>query len=212
MTRRVSGAFVSRLVHAGFEKPGFGHVLNADVMVPEPITLVPIVAAPAGAAIELGAGGYGGPSTEVADTVYSPWNNTVFLGSAGIDLNWQETDKDGNPLIDIWALCKVLPDDPLDPRYCGLGLQSTVPPWRIGEALHRYWRIWVMGGLVDPADGAVIEPEGAQFFLSLHATGEGPSSACWVWDQAENDYVYQPWLPGCGPSGGDGGDGPLPPG
>lgn len=205
MTRRTYGAYVSRVIYAGFEKPGYGHVLPADVVAPEPVTLVPMVIAPAGAGVELGHGGYGGPSQAVADTIYSPWANKVFLGAAGLDLNWQETDADGVPLSPVWALCEALPPNPVDPHYCDLGLTSTVPPWQIGQPLARYWRIYVTGGIVDPVDGAVIEPEGAQLFASLHAIGEGPASPCWVWDYGANDYVYEPSLPGCGP-------GPAPPG
>lgn len=208
MTRWEDGPNVHRNIFAGYEWPGFGHTLPADVLGPEPLTLLPIVLAPAGSAIELGAGGYGGPSQDVPDTTYAPGGNVVQLGRVGIDLNWQETDANGTPLIDIWALCKVLPEDLLDPRYCGLGMQTTVPPWQIGQPLHRYWRVWTMAGIVDPENGAVIEPEGAQFFVSLHATAEGPVSECWVWDSSEGEYVFQPWLPGCGPIGpGDGGGG-----
>lgn len=203
MTRREQEPNVLHTMRAGYETPGYVHALTEDVLGPHPLTLLPTVLAPAGAPIELGDGGYGGASHDVAQTLYTA--GTVYLGAAGVDLNMQETDAGGTPLGPLWEQCKVVPEDPADPRYCGLGVQTTVPPWQIGDSLDRYWRIWTMGGIVDPADGAVIEPEGATFFVSLHATGEGPTNECWVWDYGLARYEQDPTVPGCG-VGGDGGD------
>lgn len=204
MTRYVSNGYVSRNIFAGYEKPGFGHTLPSDIIGPDPITLLPIVLAPAGAKVLLGEGSYGGPSNDVYDSVYDPSVNTVFLGQIGIDVNWTETDAAGVPTSPLWALCKVLPEDPMDPRYCQFGMNTTVPPWEIGDPLSKYWRVWVSGGIIDPENGEVIEPEGTQFFMELHAPGEGPENECWVWSSSQQAYLYSPGVPGCGP-GGDGG-------
>ncbi|MBX7078600.1 MAG: hypothetical protein K1X88_05365 [Nannocystaceae bacterium] len=59
--------------------------------------------------------------------------------------------------------------------------------------------MWTTTGVVDPETGTVLEPEGSQFLVALHATGEGPSSPCFVWDYDAGEYRWDPTLPGCGP-------------
>lgn len=218
-TRRVDDANVSRVVFGGYDTPGFSAVLAEDVMVPEPWTLIPYVLAPAGTPIHPGEAGYGGPSYEVFKASY--YEGVVMLGALGLDLNVQQTDENGVPLMeDLWAVCNA--SVPPQIGYCPLGVATTVAPWDIGMQISSYWRVWVTGGIIDPETGDVIEPEGSQFFVSVHASGEGAADDCYEWDDDVGWYVYNPSLPDCGPdgtgdpgggSGGDpgGGDGGAPP-
>lgn len=199
LTHRWWGPWVTRTISAGYELPGVGHVLTQDVIGIEPLTFLPYVVAPAGATIVLGEGAYGGPSQEVPDTVYSAAPNTVYLGRIGVDLNFEQTDAHGNSVPpSAWALCLA---DLAPHQYCAFGLATTVPPWHIGTPLSAHWRVWAMAGIVDPRTGVISEPQGSQYFVGLHAPGEGPSSQCWYWDYGQNTYAFNPSVPGCGPGG-----------
>lgn len=198
MSRRESGAIVSHEMFAGYELPADDATTAGDIIVPEPLTGLPIVAVPAGSPVVLGSGGAGGDPQFVATGVYD--GGMVRLGGAGRSLVFQEIDEDLQPMSPLWAVCEGV-----ELMYCPLGMQTTQPPDVVGTQLSRWWRIWSTGGTVDPRTGDVVDPM-VGFVLNLRAPAEGPSSHCYVWDG--DSYEFEPWQPGCGPSGGGPGGGP----
>jgi hypothetical protein len=203
-TRQDSGGKVSRTILAGYELPP-GVTLPADILVPEPLTLIPIVAAPAGAPLVL-------DETQLEDgvpRVRYEYGALRFQG-AYLDLQWENVDASGVSLDGLWAKCKVVPPFTPPPTpwfpHCDLGMETWASPEDIsaGRLFSRYWHVASTGGIIDPRTGDVVETTSG-FFVGLHKTAERPSNPCYVWDYEDEVYAWDPMLPGCGPVGGDDG-------
>jgi hypothetical protein len=214
-TRDEYAGRVWRTFLAGYEFPQ-GVTLESDIMVPEPITLFPIVAAPAGAPLQL-------DETQLEDGVprVEYEGGALRFQGAYLDLQYENVDANGVSLDGLWAKCKVLPPEepPEDPwyPYCGLAMDTWASPEDItaGRVFSRYWHVASTGGIVDPRTGDVVEVSSG-FFINLRKTAERPDDPCYVWDYEDEQYVYETMLPGCGPVGGDDGGleddgGPPPP-
>lgn len=171
-----------RFILAGYDSPAPWERLGRDVIGPEPFTLFPIVIASA--------------DTLVEDVLYP----------AGRYMVWQETDAYGTPLSGDFATCLAGKPLPLPPgryflRYCPFGFPSTGTPDQItaGMVFSRYYTIYTGDGIIGPSTGEPLE-DWSGFTLQVHKRAEGPLR-CHSWSVAQQRWVWDDTLPGCGISG-----------